>query len=93
LPDGLWLESFHTVQGTDRKKSYDLLITLPKDAAAAARSPAAKPVGEKPADQEGQLVIEILYLDLKDPSGQSGGGAAEPDKDAPEEQDDAPASR
>jgi hypothetical protein len=101
LPDGLYLESFHTVQHRDRKNSYDLLITSPKDTsaaalgpAAAAQRPAAKPGLEKPADQERELVLEILYLDVKDPSGQSGGGAAtESGKDAPEEDQDAsPAS-
>ncbi len=105
LPDGLYLESFHTVQHTDRKTSFDLLITLPKDAAAAAlgpavaaqrpavaaQRPATKTGSEKTADQERELVIEILYLDVKDPSGQSGGGAAaESGKDAPEEDQDAP---
>jgi hypothetical protein len=79
IPDGLWLESFHTAQARDRKVSYDLLITLPKDAAAAAQGspaaaqrPAAKRAGEKTAEQEMDLVIELLYLDVKDPSGQSG---------------------
>ncbi len=102
LPDGLWLESFHTAaQRRDRKISYDLLITLPKDTSAAAagpaalgpaarspvaKGPAAKRASEKTADQELELVIELLYLDVKDPSGQSGGAAAaESDKDAPEE--------
>jgi hypothetical protein len=93
LSDGRWLESFHTVQHSDRKISYDLLITLPKEKAAAGWAPAAKPANEKTADQEGELVIEILYLDLKDPSGQSGGGAAESGKEAPEDEPDAgPAS-
>jgi hypothetical protein len=90
LPDGLYLESFHTVPQTDRKISYDLLITLPKDTSAAAQRPAVKPASEKTADQERELVIEILYLDVKDPSGQSGGGAAtESGKGAPEEDQDA----
>ena len=91
IPDGLWLESFHTAQARDRKISYDLLITLPKDAAAAAQGtpaaaqrPAAKRAGEKTAEQEMDLVIELLYLDVKDPSGQSGGESAESGKDAAE---------
>jgi hypothetical protein len=94
LPNILWLESFHTVQHTDRKSSYDLLITLPKDTSAAAPGTAAKPAAEKTADQERELVIEILYLDVKDPTGQSGGGASGSGKDeAEEDQDAAPAKR
>jgi hypothetical protein len=94
LPDCLWLESFHTVQHTDRKNSYDLLITLPKDTSAPARGPAVKPAGEKTGDQERELVIEILYLDVKDPSGQGGAAAADSGKDAPQEdRDDPPAGR
>ena len=83
IPDGRWLESFHTAPARDRKISYDLLITLPKDAATAAQGvppaaqrPAAKRPGEKTTEQEMDLVVELLYLDIKDPSGQFGDDTA-----------------
>jgi len=61
LEKDIWAESFRVIPNTDRRHSLDVLITLPEPKAEQPQQPSLP-------QQEVSLTVEILSIELKDPT-------------------------
>jgi hypothetical protein len=78
--EGAWFDNVMNTDTPGRKLSIDVLITRPQGSAGVpAADPAAGARGAK-KPQEEPLVVQILTIEMKDPSGQAAEKAEEPEK-------------